>query len=55
MPGRRGRPRTPYQHPAHPTGAAAFSAVVSTAVSNSAAGMGSIGVQSTAASLSALA
>ena len=35
MPGRRGRPRTPYQRPSCPTGAAASSAVVSAAVSKS--------------------
>ena len=35
MPGRRGRPRTPYQRPACLTGAAASSAVVSVAVSKS--------------------
>ena len=54
MSGRRRRPRTPYQRPAHPTGAAASLAVVSMAVSNSGAGTGSTGIQSTAASLSVL-
>ena len=55
MPGRRGRPRTPYQRPARPTGAAASSGVVSAAVSNSGTGTGSTGIRSTAASSSALA
>ena len=54
MPGRRGRPRTPYQQPAHLTGASASLTVVSTAVSNSGAGTRSTGIQSTVASLSAL-
>ena len=48
MPGRRGRPRTPYQRPARPTGAAASSAVVSATVSNAGAATGSTGVQNTA-------
>ena len=51
MPGGHERPRTPYQRPAHLTGAAVSLAVVFMAVSG--AGMGSTGVQSTAASSSA--
>ena len=44
MPGRRGRPRTPYQQPAHPTGASASLTVVSTALSNLGAGTRSTGI-----------
>ena len=54
MPGKHGTPRTPYQHPAHPTGAAASSAVVSVAVSIQGAVTGSTGVRSLVASSSAL-
>ena len=56
MPGRRGRPRTPYQRPARLTGGVTSLAVVSVAVLNSGAGTGpgSTGVRSTAASSSAL-
>ena len=57
MPGRRGRPRTPYQRPARLTGGVTSLAVVSEAVSNSGAGTrpGSTGFRTTAASSSALA
>ena len=53
MPGSCGKPRTLYQCPARPTGAAAASAVVSAAVSNLGVGIGSMGIRSTTASSSA--